>query len=384
MSPSDANIDDLADGSVWGPRGTAAATFAARLSFEKVTHRYSGIEAVVDVSLELAPGEIVCLLGPSGCGKTTLLRLAAGVERPKAGRILLNGKVIAGPHMFVPPERRNVGLMFQDFALFPHLTILDNVAFGLRDMERSMAVSEAKAALRRVGMSVYERSYPHVLSGGEQQRVALARAIVPRPSVMLMDEPFSGLDQRLRETVREETLAVLRETRASCLLVTHDPVEAMWMADRIAVMRNGRLVQSGTPEQLYRTPGDIETARFFSDFNEFRASVSDGEVITPFGIYQAPAGCDGAEVVVMIRPQGFLPTTGESGVLGTVLDRRYLGDACVLTIGFEGHENPVKARVPGAMFPETGTIMRFSVDPDHVLVFPVRSSLVDDGGAGYQ
>jgi len=374
MGSFDATTDNVSGGSLWGPRGTAAATFAARLSFENVTHRYGSVEAAVDVSLELAPGEIVCLLGPSGCGKTTLLRLAAGVERPKGGRILLNAKEIAGPNAFVPPERRNVGLMFQDFALFPHLTIMDNVAFGLRNLERSLVVSEAKAALRRVGMSEYENSYPHVLSGGEQQRVALARAIVPRPAVMLMDEPFSGLDQRLREVVREETLAVLRETRASCLLVTHDPVEAMWMADRIAVMRKGYLVQTGTPTELYRTPGDIETARFFSEFNELQGHARAGSVATPFGTFKAPAGDQDGDVVVMIRPQGFVPTSAQSGIKGTVLDQRYLGDASVLTIGFEGYDIPIKARISGTELPERGTIMRFTVDPEQVLVFPAIPS----------
>ena len=195
----------------WGPRGTAAATFAARLSFEHVSLSYGALEAVHDVSFELLPGEIVCLLGPSGCGKTSLLRVAAGIERPTSGRLLLDGEEIAGPKRFAPPERRNIGLMFQDYALFPHLTILENVAFGLKSLQREVALKEARLALRRVGLSEYEQSYPYALSGGEQQRVALARAIVPRPAVMLMDEPFSGLDQRLRDLVRQETLALLKE-----------------------------------------------------------------------------------------------------------------------------------------------------------------------------
>jgi len=365
---------DIAPGSSWGPLGTAAATLAARLSFAGITHHYGDLEAVRDVSLELAPGEIVCLLGPSGCGKTTLLRIAAGVERPQAGSILLNGREIAGPGTFVPPERRNVGLMFQDFALFPHLTILDNVMFGLRSLDRALALNEARAALRRVGMSQYETSYPHVLSGGEQQRVALARAIVPRPAVMLMDEPFSGLDQRLRETVREETLAILRETRASCLLVTHDPVEAMWMADRIAVMRDGRLVQTGSPSEVYLSPADIETARFFSDVNEIRAHARDGAVSTPLGTFASAGSQRDGEVVVLIRPHGFLPCAGEAGIAGTVLDAHFLGDACTLTLGISGFEQPFKALVTGITIPERGETLRFRIDPDHVLVFSAPAS----------
>ncbi len=384
MGSIDSEQETASGGSDWGPRGTAAATFAARLSFENITHVYGDLEAVRDVSLELAPGEIVCLLGPSGCGKTTLLRIAAGVERPQSGRILLNGSEIASASAFVPPERRNVGLMFQDFALFPHLTILDNVMFGLRNLERADALREAQAALRRVGMSQYEKSYPHVLSGGEQQRVALARAIVPRPAVMLMDEPFSGLDQRLREVVREETLAILRETRASCLLVTHDPVEAMWMADRIAVMREGRLVQIGTPTQVYRAPADISTAKFFCDFNELIAPARAGKVSTPFGTFKADTRKEDGSTVVLIRPQGLVPTTGKTGTQGTVLEVRYLGDATLLSLGVHGCERPIKARVPGSIVPQKGETMRFKIDPDHVLLFPAASATAIGARDGYQ
>ncbi len=384
MGLLDAEQDAIPGDTDWGPRGTAAATFAARLSFESVTHIYGTLEAVRDVSLELAPGEIVCLLGPSGCGKTTLLRSAAGVERPQAGRILLNGTEIAGPAAFVPPERRNVGLMFQDFALFPHLTILDNVMFGLKNLDRADATREAGAALRRVGMSRYEGSYPHVLSGGEQQRVALARAIVPRPAVMLMDEPFSGLDQRLREVVREETLAILRETRASCLLVTHDPAEAMWMADRIAVMRGGRLVQSGTPPDVYRNPVDIETAKFFCDFNELHATAKAGQVSTPLGTFTCRTGPKDGPVVVLVRPQGFIATEDKSDTEGTVLDVRFLGDVSVLTLGVHGCDKPMKARAHGPEVPEKGTTLRFRVDPAHVLIFAATPASRSDAADSYQ
>ena len=251
-----------------GHGGRAAATIAARLTFEQVERRYQGSMALAGLSLDIAPAEVVCLLGPSGCGKTTLLRIAAGIERPTGGRVLINDQEVAGPARFVAPEKRNVGLMFQDFALFPHLTILDNVAFGLKSLPREDARREALATLARVGLERYAADYPHILSGGEQQRVALARAIVPRPAVMLMDEPFSGLDVQLRERLQEETLALLRETRATCLIVTHAPSEAIRMGDRIAVMRAGRLVQAGKAEALYRNPADLFVARLFSEINE--------------------------------------------------------------------------------------------------------------------
>ena len=238
----------------WGARGSAAATIASRLTFEHVSHGFDGTPVLNDFSLDIAPGEIVCLLGPSGCGKTTLLRLAAGIERLDEGRILIDNTVVSSPDHFVPPERRGVGLVFQDFALFPHLTILQNVSFGLKTLDPEQARQAALTALERVGLASMAAEYPHVLSGGEQQRVALARAIVPRPNVLLLDEPFSGLDKRLRDTMREETLSILQETRTTCVMVTHHTEEAIRMGDRIAVMRQGRLIQAGTAEALYESP----------------------------------------------------------------------------------------------------------------------------------
>jgi iron(III) transport system ATP-binding protein len=354
----------------WGPRGTAAATIAGRLTFETVSLAFGAVEAVREVSFELAPGEIACLLGPSGCGKTTLLRIAAGVERPNSGRVAIDGVEVAGPKRFVPPERRNIGLVFQDFALFPHLSILHNVAFGLRRLPRKEAEREARAALERVGLGDFAKAYPHVLSGGEQQRVALARAIVPRPQVMLMDEPFSGLDQRLRETVREETLALLKETRATALLVTHDPVEAMEFGDRILLMRQGRLVQTGTPVELYARPIDIEAARFFSDFNEIAAIARGGEAGTPLGSFKAPGLAAGERTVVLIRPQGFALAEGDLGLEGYVLTARFLGDEVQCTILFKHVEEPLTVRLKAALAPKQGDTAFFTVDPAHVMVFP--------------
>ena len=353
----------------WGQRGTAAAIIAARLTFEDVCHSYGATPAVDHLSLDVAPGEIICLLGQSGCGKTTLLRIAAGVERQQSGRVLINGSEVAGPSRFLPPERRGVGLMFQDYALFPHLTILDNVVFGLTSLSRRQAEHEALAALRRVGLDSYAGEYPHALSGGEQQRVALARAVAPRPSVLLMDEPFSGLDRRLRESVRDETLALLRETRATCILVTHDPEEAMRLADRIALMRRGRLVQVGRADELYRNPVDLFTARFFSEFNEIVAEVRDRGVATPFGTVPVNGFLEGERIDVCIRPQGIRIETVKGGTAGRVLRRRFLGDVDLVEIAVEGLDEPLKARVPGGTGAGDGAEVWIHVDPHQILLF---------------
>ncbi|MDP9138996.1 MAG: ABC transporter ATP-binding protein [Pseudomonadota bacterium] len=322
------------------------------------------------MSFELPPGEVVCLLGPSGCGKTTLLRIAAGIEKPHAGRVLLDGEEVAGPSVFVPPERRGVGLMFQDFALFPHMTNLANVAYGLKSLSRRAALAEARNALRRVGLEEYAETFPWTLSGGEQQRVALARAIVPRPRVILMDEPFSGLDQRLREGVRRGTLELLKETRASALIVTHDPLEAMELADRILLMRRGRLIQQGTPRDLYLHPVDVDAARFFSHFNEIRERVVNGSVATPFGPLPCRSIANGQDAVVMIRPQGLLPQpAGEEGAAARVLEARFLGDEQQLTVLFETMETPFFARVPATAGIGQGETIRFVADPAHIFVF---------------
>lgn len=359
----------------WGPRGTAGATFAGLLEFDSVSKRFGRTAAVEDVSLALNPGEIACLLGPSGCGKTTLLRIAAGIEKPDHGRLLFDGQEVAGPNRFVPPEKRNIGLMFQDFALFPHLSILDNVAFGLKNLPREEALTIARHALERVGLAHYAANYPHHLSGGEQQRVALARAVVPRPQVMLMDEPFSGLDQRLRESVRAETLTLLRETRASCLLVTHDPVEAMGLADRIFLMRQGHLIQSGTPEELYRRPVDAAAARFFSDTNELKGRISGATVETPLGHFPVPGQVKGREALVLVRPQGFRMAEAGTGVEGFVRETRFQGDDVKCTVLFKGIDEPLTALIDSRSAPARGAAAWFRIDPEHVFVFETASSL---------
>jgi iron(III) transport system ATP-binding protein len=263
--------------------------------------------------------------------------------------------------------------MFQDYALFPHLSILRNVMFGLTALDRRTREQEARAALARVGLAHLAESYPHEASGGEQQRVALARAIVPRPGILLMDEPFSGLDSRLRDSVRADTLSVLRETGATALIVTHDPQEAMQISDRIVLMRRGRIVQHGTAQDLYDRPQSLFVARFFSHLNELEATVLEKRAITRIGAFAAPGREDGEAVTVAIRPQGvqLAPAAeGAAGTPGRIMSRHFLGEIDLFDVAVEGWDAYLvaKARADSGLGP--GTEVRVSFDPRDVLVFP--------------
>ena len=354
-------------------RRTAGVTFAARLSFEDICHGYHGRDTLRGVSLTAEPGEVLCLLGPSGSGKTTLLRIAAGIEAQSSGRLLLNDREVAGPSVFVPPEQRGIGLMFQDFALFPHMNVVENVRFGLTAMPAREGTSEAMAALERVGLAHYAQKYPHALSGGEQQRVALARALAPRPGVLLMDEPFSGLDSRLKDTIRADTLAILRETRATAVVVTHDAEEAMRMADRIALLRDGKLVQVGSSDDLYRRPKDLFAAAFFSEINEFSGEVRNGHVATPLGVAEAPGVAEGRAVSIAVRLSG-VGVSEDSGVIpARILSRRFLGVVELLELAIPGSERPVRARMRADLLPPGLRDATISVNPQDILVFEKES-----------
>jgi len=352
----------------WGPRGSAAATFGSWMEFSDVSLNFGDVEAVRGVSFTLEPGEIICLLGPSGCGKTSLLRLAAGAEQPDSGTVKLDDRIVAGEGVFVPPEKRNVGLMFQDFALFPHLSILDNVTFGLRHLSAKEAKIEGKIALQRVGLAEYGGKFPNELSGGEQQRVALARTIIPRPSIVLMDEPFSGLDQRLRDNVRQETQALLKETRASAMIVTHDPIEAMGIADRILLMREGKLIQTGTPDELYSHPVDLQAARFFCDFTEVGGVINNNNIQTPLGTFELQDKVADGPALMMIRPHAIIATPStEKKLTGKVLQSRFLGEITELRVQFKELDE-VLIRASTRHLPVPGDVLEFSIDHELVLI----------------
>jgi iron(III) transport system ATP-binding protein len=293
------------------------------IAVEAVTKRFGAVAAVDRASLTLERGEFVALLGPSGCGKTTLLRLIAGFEAPDEGSISLAGRTAAGPGAWIPPERRAAAMVFQDYALFPHLTVAENVGFGLPRARRAARVPEA---LELVGLGGLERRYPHSLSGGQQQRVALARALAPQPEVVLLDEPWSNIDPLRRSEMRDELAGILRGADVTVLLVTHDREEAFSVADRIALMHEGRIEQTGTPEQVYYEPSSRWSAEFVGASNVLAGRVVDGRVLTPFGSFPAPAANGASSVDVVLRPE----------LLELVLDET--GDGEVVAREFRGHD----------------------------------------------
>ena len=360
-----------------GAKPACAQGAASALSLDQVSHAYGENLAVDGVSLELEPGEVVCLLGPSGCGKTTVLRIAAGLEKLQKGTVRLGGKVVAGNGKDLPPEDRGVGLVFQDYALFPHLSVEQNVAFGVRHLSAADLRVRVQHALAQVGMEAHGDSYPHMLSGGQQQRVALARALAPQPRVMLLDEPFSGLDARLRNQIRDDTLHLLKESGAAALLVTHDPEEAMFMADRIALMRDGEIIQLGAPAELYFKPKDHFVANFFGDINRLEAVVQGGSVATPFGRVAVEDLADGCPVDVLIRSEALHLTPASDGNPGhegqaKVMAARLLGRTSLIHLStlVDGGEGPhLHARVSGRFLPAENALMDVSLDRSQTFVF---------------
>jgi iron(III) transport system ATP-binding protein len=335
-----------------------------------VSLRYGRRAALDGVSLAVGECEFVCLLGPSGSGKSSLLRLVAGVQRPTGGRIMLDGRDVAGPSAFVEPEHRHVGMVFQDAALFPHLTVAANVAFGLRSRNRSAVASRVGGLLTRMGLERHAGSYPHMLSGGERQRVALARALAPEPRVLLLDEPFASLDGRLRDHVRQQTLDLVRDTRTTTIFVTHDPAEAMRVGDRIALLRDGRLLQCGPPEDLYAHPTTRFAARFFGDVNEVPATCREGVVHTPFGTFLAPHLAEKASAAVCIRPEHLHIAQAPTGIVARVIRTEFLGEIDHVELAVTHLAAPVRLRAFGRTRLVPGDMVNLDVSGRDVLVLP--------------
>ncbi len=364
-------------------QSTLATGQAPRLEIRNLTRHFGDRTVVNGVSLTIQPGQVTCLLGPSGCGKSTTLRMIAGVDMQDSGEIYVDGELICDTVFRIPPERRQIGLMFQDFALFPHMSVADNVAFGLTG-QKAEKRARVEELLEKVGLLWAIDEAPHQLSGGEQQRVALARALAPRPRIMLMDEPFSGLDNRLRDGIRDETLALLKEEDTAVLLVTHEPEEALRMADEVALMRDGNIVQQGSPYNIYNAPVDRDAMAFFSDINIIRGKSNGALTDTPFGQFLTPGCAEGAAVEIVIRPQhlhldfdragqGPAPTKVRGQAAAGVVERaRFMGNESLVEFRMEHDGSLLKATVPNVFIPKPGTRLWLTLRRDRCFVFPVK------------
>jgi iron(III) transport system ATP-binding protein len=304
------------------------------IRLEGVAKRFGAVTAVDGTSLCVDRGEVVALLGPSGCGKTTLLRLIAGFERPDAGSVTVAGRPVAGRDVWVAPEARRVGMVFQDYALFPHLTVGANVGFGLPRRERAARVPELLAI---VGLTGLEKRYPHELSGGQQQRVALARALAPAPELVLLDEPWSNVDSIQRETLRAEVTEIIRPLGVTVVLVTHDREEAFSLADRIALMREGRVVQEGTAEELYFAPTSRWAAEFVGAANVLSGRVVAGRVETAIGAFPANGASVHKDAQVLVRPELLELQPSETGA-AHVIGREFRGHDVLYRVLLDGVE----------------------------------------------
>jgi iron(III) transport system ATP-binding protein len=359
-------------------------------------HRYSRDPVLDGVDLKVDSGSFVAVLGASGSGKTTLLRVIAGFERLESGSVRLGDRVVDDGHRAVPPEKRKVGYVPQDGALFPHMRVAANVAFGLGRKARRGQVSEL---LEMVGLAGLERRYPHELSGGQQQRVALARALAVEPEVVLLDEPFAALDAALRASLRREVAHILKARGTTSVLVTHDQDEALSMADRVAILRNGRIVADSEPEHLYRSPVDAALASFLGEANLLTGTVSGGAVTTSLGRlvlqegvvdtwHDRPSPADGTATVLVrpeqleVRTRNAVPAGG--GIPARVLDRAFFGHDAVLRVrptrhdGEEREGEPLLVRVTGHTAPAPGSDVLLTVRGP-VMAWPEPGRSLDGG-----
>ena len=344
------------------------------LVVNKVSHRFSKNVALNDISFECKAGEVTCLIGHSGCGKTTLLRLMAGLLPLQSGEIALNGATLASPSVMVPPELRSVGMVFQEGALFPHMSVVDNVAFGLRN---NGAKERAREWLARVGLSDYADRYPDSLSGGQRQRVALARAMAPEPAVLLFDEPYANLDVPLRRTLRKDAREIIRETGAVGVFVTHDPDEVLAMGDNVVVLDQGVMVETGTPQTLYEAPKSRYTAELFGDPQMIEGVLHDGGVTSPLGewdrnVLTDPTIANGPVTLIVDANQLMLETDSE-GLQITHIDS--IGGLNRVTVkhGLEGASRDFEC--PRDLSADILVGSRLRVTPKFGTVFAARTLL---------
>ena len=342
------------------------------LELDRVECRYGGTVAVRDLSFRVETGRIACLLGASGSGKTTALHAIAGLEPVHAGEVRLRGKVVSSPATTKPPEARRVGMVFQDHALFPHLSVSDNVAFGLRGMDRGARRARVDEMLALTDLAAFASRRPHELSGGQQQRVALARALAPKPDLVLLDEPFSNLDVALRERLTIEVRDILRSQRATAVVVTHDQHEAFALGDEVGVMRDGRVVQWATPYELYHEPVDRYVADFIGQGRFLPGRLIDAQrLTTALGEIRGKRAFDwpaGTEVDVLLRPDDVVPDA-QGPLAARVLDKAFKGAETLYTLELDAGPRLVSL-FPSHLDHEVGDAVRVRIDAEHLVAFP--------------
>jgi len=354
------------------------ATGEIVLELDGLTRSYSQEQAVTELSLDIEEGELVTLLGPSGCGKTTTLRMVAGLERPTEGAIRLGGETVADSETFVPPEKRDVGLVFQNFALFPHLSVEENIAFGIDDWEAEHRDARAEELLELVGLTDHREKMPDQLSGGQQQRVALARSLAPEPDVLLLDEPFSNLDVRLRIEMRKEVRRILKEAGVTAISVTHDQEEALSISDRVAIINDGRLEQVGQPEVVFENPESRFVASFLGRASFVTGRVRGDTVETELGPLDTTqlngpvSAYEGAEIDVLVRPDDLEATpTAEATADGHIVNRQYNGPTFVYQVELAGG-SAVRCLHNHAETFEHGQPVAVAIAADHALAWYPR------------
>ena len=345
------------------------------VKINNLSHSINNQKVLQNINLELEKDKIACILGPSGCGKTTLLKLIAGLEKVTTGDIIINDEIVSSNTMHLKTEKRKIGFLFQDYALFPHLTVKKNLNFAISNGKKEKHDIEEIIEIIKLPNSLHK--YPHELSGGEQQRVALARSIIAQPDLLLLDEPFSSLDLSLKEEVRDDTLHLLQKSNISVLIVTHDPFEAMFISNKIYIMqKSGKIVQAGSPRQLYNEPINSYVAGFFGETNKFKGMVKNAEVQTPIGKIKTHNNLESKEVIIHVRPQGIKLTqekTPVNGIKGTVMASKLMGSFSFVHLSVLDHNNEivhVHSHMPASFIPGQSTAVGIEIDDEQIYVFP--------------
>ena len=345
------------------------------LDVKQLSHFFGEKEALTNLNFSIDNNSIVSVLGPSGCGKTTLIRLIAGLEQIQKGEIFLEKSLVANKNLNVPPEKRPISYVFQDFALFPHMTVLENVSFAAGSKSNKKQLIDQVIHLAKV--ENFLEKYPHSLSGGEQQRVALARSIAVQPKLLLLDEPFSDLDINLKREIIDDTLHLINSLESSAIVVTHNAEEAMFLSDAILVMEKGKLIQIGTPHDIYFKPSNLYVASLFGETNIFQSKVEDNTCLTPLGRIKTFNLSNNQDVDVVVRPEAIKLNLEKSPLLnpnsGVVVDSKFLGNSAIIHMTVNDEKNNkhhIHSRVMGNFLPPAASSVSVTLDEDHVFIFP--------------